>query len=165
MVDARPVEAGDLEYEEWLERVRSTYRAVHYTCLHRLTDPRLAGAVAVQVTAGLIARPMVFRYFGLPYSGRIARLAEARLAEAEAGILSRVCEWSELDQRLEYLPPEHREVLVAVCVRGDDLKTLATALGSDEQTAVERRTSTLTYMRHIATPGLAATADLGAEEE
>ena len=42
------------------------------------------------MVAGLIARPQVFRYFGLPYSGRIAKLAEARLAEAAAGELAAV---------------------------------------------------------------------------
>jgi DNA-directed RNA polymerase specialized sigma24 family protein len=154
----------DVEYHEWLDRVRSTYRAVHYTCSHRLSDPRLAGHVAVQVAAGLVARPKVFRYFGLPYSGRIARLAEARLAEAEAGNLASVCEWSVLDDTLAQLPVEHREVLVSVCVRGDDLATLAHRLGVDEQLAATRRASTLAYMKDLATPGLAATADPDGED-
>ena len=54
------------EWDAWRERVRATYEAVEYTCAHRLADATLAGPVAVQVVAGLIARPQVFRYFGLP---------------------------------------------------------------------------------------------------
>lgn len=147
------------EFTDWLERVRSTYEAVLYTCTHRLTNPRLAGQVAVQVAAGLVSRPMVFRYFGLPYSGRIASLAEARIAEAEAGELATVCEWQELQSRLHDIPGDHREVLVAVCVRGEDLHTLAEVLGCDERTAAQRRASTLDYMRAVATPGLPDASD------
>ncbi|MDN5856734.1 MAG: hypothetical protein L0K86_28635, partial [Actinomycetia bacterium] len=56
------------EYAAWLDRVRATYEAVRYTCAHRLADPALAEQVSVQVVAGMVARPAVFRYFGLPYS-------------------------------------------------------------------------------------------------
>lgn len=143
------------EFDEWLGRVRSTYQAVFYTCSHRLTYPHLAGPVAVQVIAGLISRPMVFRYFGLPYSGRIARLAEARIAEADAGTLTTaVCQWPELSDRLRSLPPEHRDVLVSVCVRGDDLETLARGLRCDGQSAARRRAATLEFMHDLAAPGL-----------
>lgn len=152
------------EYDEWLDRVRSTHAAVQYTCAHRLSDPRLAAPVAVAVAAGLIARPTVFRYFGLPYSGRIARLAEALLAEAEAGTLSPVCEWSQLEEALRELPAEHRQVLVAVCVRGADLTELAGDLGCDEQAAAARRAATLAYLRDIATPGLPASPDPDGQE-
>jgi len=156
--------ADDAEFAEWLDRVRSTYEAVLYTCAHRLSDPRLAGPVAVQVAAGLVSRPTVFRYFGLPYSGRIARLAEARLAEAEAGTLSAVCDWAELHSRLEGLPAEHREVLVAVCVRGEDVPTLARGLGCDERSAAARRASTLAFMHDVAAPGLPDAPDPEGED-
>ena len=57
------------EFAEWLERVRATFEAVQYTCAHRLADPTLAEQVSVQVVAGMVSRPAVFRYFGLPYCG------------------------------------------------------------------------------------------------
>lgn len=147
------------EFAEWLERIRSTYEAVRYTCSHRLTDPGLADQVAVQVAAGLVSRPMVFRYFGLPYSGRIASLAEARIAEARAGELATVCEWQELRSRLHAIPRDHREVLVAVCVRGEDVETLAEGLGCDEHGAARRKASTLDFMRTVAAPGLPGVPD------
>src|SRR6185312_9041852 len=110
----RPDQPDELaaEWDAWRERVRATYEAVEYTCAHRLADATLAGPVAVQVVAGLIARPQVFRYFGLPYSGRIAKLAEARLAEAAAGELATVCGWADLSARLDAVPREHRDALV-----------------------------------------------------
>lgn len=149
----------DAEYAQWLERVRATFEAVTYTCAHRLADPSLAEQVGVQVVAGLVARPAVFRYFGLPYSGRIARLAEARLAEADAGDLARVCAWAELRERLAAVPAEHREVLVVTCVRGQDLAGLAAELACDETAAQVRSASMLAFMHALAAPGLAAAPD------
>jgi hypothetical protein len=134
------------EYAGWLDRVRATYEAVCYTCAHRLRDPRLAEQVSVQVIAGMVARPGVFRYFGLPYSGRIARLAEARLAEADAGRLATVCSWAELRDALGAVPPRHQEVLVATCVRGDTA-------------ADDVRQATLAFMRDVAAPGLPPAPD------
>jgi hypothetical protein len=147
------------EYAEWLDRVRATYEAVRYTCSHRLDDPTLADPVAVQVTAGLLARPSVFRYFGLPFSGRIARLAEARIAEADAGELASVCGWTELRERLETMPVRHRRVLVATCLRGDDDRALAVVLGCDEPTARAEHETTLAFMRELARPGLPPVPD------
>ncbi|GAA1383751.1 hypothetical protein GCM10009613_13590 [Pseudonocardia kongjuensis] len=147
------------EFAEWLERVRSTYEAVLYTCTHRLVDASLADQVAVQVVAGLVSRPLVFRYFGLPYSGRIATLAEARIVEADTGGLARVCGWPELRSRLAAIPAEHREVLVAVCLRAEDVETLARGLGCDEDDAARRRAATLDFMRTLAAPGLPGTPD------
>jgi hypothetical protein len=144
------------EWDAWRERVRATYEAVAYTCAHRLADPALAGPVAVQVVAGLIARPQVFRYFGLPYSGRIAKLAEARLAEAAAGELAAVCGWAQLCDRLDAVPRAHREALVVTCVRGDDDAALAAAWGSDEATAAAGHAAMLAFLRELARPGLAA---------
>jgi hypothetical protein len=143
-----------VEYTEWLDRVCATYQAVHYTCAHRLADPALAGPVAVQVAAGLIARPAVFRYFGLPYSGRIARLAEARLAEADAGELATVCDWPQLRERLERMPLAHRDVLVVTCVRGGDVDMLATTLGCDQAAAKAGHQAMLAFMHELARPGL-----------
>lgn len=147
------------EYEEWISRVCSTYEAVLYTCVHRLGDPRMAESVAVQVAAGLVSRPTVFRYFGLPYSGRIAKLAEARIAEARQGTLGRVCEWSRLLFRISQVPLFHRSVFVVVCVRGDDLHTLARHLDCDVDTAELRRSEMLAFMHTLAAPGLARELD------
>ena len=144
----------DAEWDEWLDRVRATFEAVRYTCSHRLADPALAEPVAVQVAAGLVSRPAVFRYFGLPYSGRIARLAEARIAEADAGELATVCGWPELRERLEGVPTGHRETLVVMCVRGDDVEALAAVRGCDEATAEAGHEEMLAYMLELARPGL-----------
>ena len=157
MEDGRDGLASD--WDEWFARVLATYNAVRYTCAHRLADPALAGPVAVQVAAGLVARPSVFRYFGLPFSGRIARLAEARIAEADAGELTPVCEWAELRARLEAMPREHRDVLVVTCVRGHDVEALAATLGWDVQTAEAGHEEMLTYMHELARPGLAPLPD------
>ena len=147
------------EYAEWLDRVRATYEAVQYTCAHRLADPSLAESVAVQVAAGLVSRPSVFRYFGLPYSGRIARLAEARIAEADAGELATVCGWSELRERLEQMPVTHREVLVVTCVRGDDATALGAVWGCDDAAAEAGHHAMLTFMQELARPGLPPAPD------
>lgn len=147
------------EYAHWLERVRATFEAVRYTCEHRLVDPALAEQVAVQVVAGLVSRPAVFRYFGLPYSGRIGRLAEARIAEADAGALATVCRWADLRERLGQVPAEYREVLVITCVRGGDVEAPAAELACDEAAAERRHESMLAYMRELALPGLAPAPD------
>ncbi len=149
----------EVEFAGWLDRVRATFEAVEYTCAHRLTDPALAEQVSVQVVAGMVARPAVFRYFGLPYSGRIARLAEARIAEAEAGELATVCRWTELRDRLAELAPEHREVLVVTCLRGGDVEELAAVLSCDEATAESRHEAMLTYVGELVEPGLAPVPD------
>ncbi len=147
------------EYTEWLERVRATFEAVRYTCSRRLADPALAEQVGVQVIAGMVARPGVFRYFGLPFSGRIARLAEARIAEADAGRLAVVCDWAELRERLAAVPPEHLVTLAVTCVRGGDVPTLAAELGCDIAAAAARHDAMLAYMHELAAPGLAPAPD------
>lgn len=147
------------EFAEWLDRVRATFEAVQYTCAHRLADPRLAEQVAVQVAAGMVSRPGVFRYFGLPYSGRIARLAEARIAEADAGRLATVCGWAELRDRLEQLPPEHRDVFVVICLRGQDAAALADELGCDVAAAQARQEAMLASVHELVRPGLAPEPD------
>jgi DNA-directed RNA polymerase specialized sigma24 family protein len=152
-------DAVSAEYAQWVERVRATFEAVQYTCAHRLADPSLAEQVSVQVVAGLVSRPSVFRYWGLPYSGRIARLAETRIAEADAGTLASVCGWEELRRRLDGVPGEHRQVLVAACVQGHDIAGLAVELGCDEGAAAARRAATLAFMHELASPGLPPAPD------
>lgn len=149
----------DREFDEWLERVRATFESVRYTCAYRLADPALAEQVSVQVVAGMVARPAVFRYFGLPYSGRIAKLAEAHIAEADAGELATVCRWDELRDRLTELPAEHREALVVTCLRGGDVEELAAVLSCDSAVAEFRHESMLTYVGELVKPGLASAPD------
>jgi hypothetical protein len=144
------------DYEEWLERVRATFEAVQYTCRHRLGDPALAEQVSVQVVAGLVARPAVFRYFGLPFSGRIARLAETRIVEADAGDLATVRGWTELRDLLAELPAEHRAAFVVTCVRGAGIESLATVLDCDETAAGARHEAMLAHLHEVTRPFLAA---------
>lgn len=152
------------EYEAWMARVCATHDAINYTCHHRLGDRGLAERVSVQVLAGLLIKPKVFRYFGLPYSGRIARLAEARLAEAREGRLAEVGSWPELLRELAGLPREHQEILVRTCVHGADDGQLATDLGCDAGTASLRRQRTMAYLRGLAASALAP-ATLSEDDE
>ena len=78
--------ATDIEYEAWLTRVEMTREAIANCCRFRLDhDVALAERVSVEVIAGLLARPRVFQYFGLPFSGRVAHLTEVGLARAQEG--------------------------------------------------------------------------------
>jgi DNA-directed RNA polymerase specialized sigma24 family protein len=148
------------EFDHWLQRVSATHGAVLFTCTSRLRGDRAAASqVAVQVMAGLLARPSIFRYFGLPYSGRIARLAENLLAQAKAGTLATVCSWHDLYALLERLPPQHRDVLVLTCVRGVDNSALADHLGSTHEFATHRYNAMLTHMRRLAAPGSSPNGD------
>jgi hypothetical protein len=150
--DTAVAEEFSQEFAQWLERVRATFEAVQYTCVHRLADPALAEQVSVQVVAGMVARPGVFRYFGLPFSGRIAR-------EADAGDLATVCRWAELRERLVQFPDEHREALVVTCLRGGDVEDLAAVLSCDKAAAEGRNEAMLLFMNELARPGLAPAPD------
>lgn len=143
------------EFDEWLERVVALFEAVRFTCRHRLADPALAEQVGVQVVAGMVARPTVFRYFGLPFSGRIAKLAEGLIAAADAGELVTVCGWPELRDRITDLPQEHRAVLVVTCLRGGDVEDLAAVLSCDEAVAEGRHEAMLTYVGELVRHGTA----------
>jgi hypothetical protein len=142
------------EFGEWLDRVRATYEAVTYTCSYRLADPDLGARVGFGVVAGLIAAPGVFRHFGLPYSGRIAHLAEPLIAAARAGTLAVPGSWPQLWSRLIAIPEAHRAVLVLACLRGYDDDHLAAVLGCPTSSATTRRADTLAYMRALATTGV-----------
>lgn len=147
-----------VEFDEWLDRVHALFAAVRYTCAHRLADPSLAEQVSVQVVAGMVARPSVFRYFGLPFSGRIAKLAEGLIADADAGELATVCGWPELRDRIANLPHEHREALVVTCLRGGDVEELAAVLSCDGAAAGYRHEAMLTYVGELVRPGLAGSS-------
>lgn len=150
MVGARGGPALLPGYQEWLDRVRATYESVEYTCRYRLKDPGLSGQVSLQVVAALVARPRVFRYSGLPYSSRIARLAEAGIAEAHAGGLRGAGTWDELFAQLLRLPPQHQQMVVLSCVWGRDDQQAAAELGCGQAAAALRRERTWELLRHIA---------------
>ena len=138
-------------YEEWLERLSATYRSVAYCCFHRLRDREAAERVSVEVVAEMLARPKVFRYFGLPFSGQIGRLAEPRIARArqETTVRGGYSSWQELLIRLRSVSEEHQAVFVLTYIEGYADSELAVALGCDEATARLRRESTTNLLREL----------------
>lgn len=139
-------------YEEWLERLSATYNSVAYCCFHRLRDREAAERVSVEVVAEMLARPKVFRYFGLPFSGQIARLAEPRIAEAQQGTAVGDGEqgWEELLVRLRSVSKEHQEVFVLTCTEDHTDPDVADALSCDEDTAKLRRENTMNLLRELS---------------
>lgn len=137
-------------YESWLQRLSATHDALVYTCTYRLRDRAAAQQVGVQVVGGLLARPRVFRYSGLPYSGRIARLAEARIAAAREGRLPAACAWPQLRDALHGATPATQEVFVLVCVHGYDDDQVATELRCSPGEAAARRDEAMEWMRATA---------------
>jgi DNA-directed RNA polymerase specialized sigma24 family protein len=143
--------AIDTEYAAWLERVDMTRESIANCCVHRLQGDRAAAErVSIEVIGGLLARPRVFQYFGLPFSGRVAHLAELGLARARDGAAPAGCSWTVLRAALAELPGEHRETVVLACVEGYDDAHLAEALGCDESAARERREAALERLREMA---------------
>ena len=138
------------EYAAWLDRVTATFDAVSYTCRVRLRDPEAAAAVALRVATGLVSRPAVFRHWGLPYSGRIAKLAEDGIADAAAGRLAPHGSWAGFRAALGEVTPEHQETLVLACGEGLDTDALAAhwACGVDEATT--RRAGTIAHLKELA---------------
>ena len=139
-------------YEEWLERLTATYNSVAYCCFHRLRDREAAKRVSVEVVAEMLARPRVFRYFGLPYSGQVGRLAEPRIAEARQGTTVGDSDsgWLELLIRLRGVAKEHQEVFVLTCIEGYTDPMVAGALGCDEDTARLRHENTMNLMQELS---------------
>lgn len=142
-------------YEEWLERLSATYRSVAYCCSHRLRDRALAEGVSVEVVAEMLARPKVFRYFGLPFSGQIARLAEPRIAQLQrekqqgkAGEDAK--EWQKLFSHLLGVPREHQEVFALAYVEGYPDTEIAAALGCSEDTARQRREDMIHLLQELS---------------
>jgi DNA-directed RNA polymerase specialized sigma24 family protein len=152
------------EYEAWLERLRMTYEALTNCCYYRLEGDRgAAERVSMQVITGLLAKPRMFQYFGLPFSGRVAHLGELSIAEARSGVVPAGSTWEELRAALTQLSPGEREVIVLACIDGRDDAGLAAALECDERTAAARREATLRHLgdiggctparrRHASTP-------------
>ena len=137
-------------YAEWLDRVTATYQAVSYTCRVRLGARVAAEAVALRVATGLVSRPAVFRHWGLPYSGRIAKLAEDGIADATQGRLVPRGSWTGFRRALTLVSDEHQRTLVLTCVEGHTDDQLADTWGCDAATAGARRARTIAHMRELA---------------
>ena len=132
------------EYAGWLSRLEMTREAVSYCCFHRLgRDQALAERVGLEVAAGLLARPKVFQYYGLPFSGRVAHLTEMAIARATSGRPAGPCTWAMVQEAIAGLTPEQQEVVVHTCIEGCDDGELAAALSCDETEAQRRREDTL----------------------
>lgn len=136
-------------YEGWLERLSATYNAVAYCCRYRLRDRVAAECVSVEVVAEMLARPRVFGYYGLPFSGQIGRLAEPRISRARQGtpVMGGDSGWEELLAGLRGVSKGHQEVFVLTCLEGYTDPEIAGALGCDENTARLRRENTLDLLR------------------
>ncbi len=150
---ATEIEQEDLlpEYAGWLERLSATYNAVAYCCLHRLRDREAAECVSAEVIAEMLARPKVFGYYGLPFSGQIGRLAEPRIDRARQGAaVGGAVGWQELLARLRSVPEEHQTVFVLTCIEGNTDLEVAAALGCDEDTAKLRRERTMSLLRELS---------------
>jgi DNA-directed RNA polymerase specialized sigma24 family protein len=137
-------------FREWFDRVCATADAVSYTCRVRLGDAAVAEAIAVRVAAGLCARPAVFRHWGLPYSGRIAKLAEGAIEDALAGRLGPTPSWASFRADLGRIPAEHQQVLVLTCVEGWTDERVAAELGCDAVAAGARRAAVLEHLQGLA---------------
>jgi hypothetical protein len=138
------------DYSEWLDRVGSTYESVSFCCLHRLRDRTLAQAIGLRVVAGLVERPTIFQFSGLPYSGRIGNLAERWIAEAKAGRLEPMGSWPEFRGELSAVAVSYQETFIAVCVWGRQDADLAVALGCTERAAREGREIMLAHFEGLA---------------
>lgn len=133
-----------------------TYGSVVNCCASRLRDRSLGEAAGLTILIGLLSRPKVFQYFGLPYSGRIAHLAEpeiARLKElrpsSPAGAPAGIQRWHQIRERLNSVPAWQQTVFVRACIDGYSGKQLAEALGCDEQDAAARLDEVMRLIEEI----------------
>jgi len=152
-------------YKEWLERLSATYGSVAHCCRYRLQDRAAAEGVSMEVVAEMLARPKVFRYFGLPFSGQLATLAEPRIARVRQGItVGGGMDWRDLLVRLRGVSREHQEVFVLTCIEGYTDPDVAVALGCDEDAARLRRENTMELLQELSRSVLAPTGRERAEE-
>lgn len=139
-------------YEEWLERLRATYGSVANCCRYRLQDRAAAEVISMEVISEMLARPKVFRYFGLPFSGQLATLAEPRIARVRQGtqVVAGDSGWDELLANLRCVSKEHQEVFVLGCIEGYTDLEVAGALGCDEDTARLRQENTMKLLQELS---------------
>ncbi|GAA4837466.1 hypothetical protein GCM10023201_28160 [Actinomycetospora corticicola] len=137
------------DYAAWLDRVTATFEAVSYTLRIRLGDAGAAEAIALRVARGLVSRPLVFRHWGLPYSGRIAKLAEDGIVDVREGRLVRHGSWPGFRSALVGVPVDHQATLVLTCVEGRTDAELAERWGCDAEAAGVRRARTLEFLQDL----------------
>jgi len=137
-------------YAGWVTRIEMTFESVCHCCRYRLAEhPGGPDRVGLDVVAGLIERPRVFQFFGLPYSGRVGHLAEISIAEVRAGRATDcAATWTATAETLRAMPDPFQETIVAAFVDGLEDQELAAVLGSD---AAERREAALATLRALAT--------------
>ena len=153
-------------YEEWLERLSATYGSVAHCCLYRLQDRAAAENVSMEVVAEMLARPKVFRFFGLPFSGQLAKMAEPRIAQVQQGVtVGGNMDWQEFLVRLRSVSKEHQEVFLLTCIEGYTDPEIALALGCDEDAAKLRRESTMGLLQELSESVLAPAGREPAEEQ
>lgn len=141
-------------YEDWLERLRATYQSVVYCCRYQVGDERASQAVGVRVVAGLVGKPGVFKYSGLPFSGRLARYTERGIADAKAGVLPFGVGWDVFIERLRQVPPAHQEFMVLGWVDGRDDQAFAELRGCDAAAAAALRSASLAFWQKISAEAL-----------
>jgi hypothetical protein len=147
------------DYAQWLVRISQTYEAVANCCYARLRDRAVAEEASTEVIAGLLARPMVWRFYGLPFSGRVAMLTEKALAAANERARPGAGRggWIELRSSLARISQESQEVFVMTCVDGYGDPELAGALGCEEEDAKRRRDAMLQELRELSSRTLSPT--------
>lgn len=131
-------------------RIDATYRSVTFCCIHRLHDRALAERVGLRVVAGLIAKPTIFKFSGLPYSGRIGTLAEHWIVEARGGRIGEGGSWDGLCESLRELPYDLQELFVLACVWGYDDARIASELSCEVSVARDRRLGLIGYFESLS---------------
>lgn len=141
------------EFQHWLDRVRDTHDAVRFTVGHRLHgDWERAEAVSIQVVVEMLAKPRVFRYQGLPYSGRIGAVAESILA-GPAERAAELPDWPTLTSYLEQMSPQLRPVLIGAFVDGLDDEHISSQIGMPTAIVVTMRKEIEQYLSQSASAG------------
>lgn len=151
-------QAGDrADYAQWIDRLRATAQSVAFCCAYQLADRSLADAVGARVVAGLIGRPGIFKYSGLPYSGRVARHTERGIELARSGALIGGLTWDRLERRLQAVDHEHRALMIHAWVDDRPDQELATVLGCEQSEAVARKERSLRFWETLSNDVLAET--------
>ncbi|MEU3476443.1 MULTISPECIES: hypothetical protein [Williamsia] len=142
------------QFQHWLDRVRDTHDAVRFTVGHRLHgDWERAEAVSIEVIVRMLTKPKVFRYQGLPYSGRIGSVAESILAAPATDTPPELPDWLTLTSYLEQMSPQLRPVLVGAFVDGLDDEHISAEVGLPTAIVLTMRKEVEKYLAQSADAG------------